>query len=130
MYGHLSNFKEVSLLIEKTMGNISKIDICSINKTAKEAGILIKAIADNCPKINYLRTYIGSKDFIHVKTLLLNCRFLKTIDLKSLDFFINENDNNIGDELLNIFISFSPKVMDPLSVFYGYPTDSHAYSAG
>ncbi|CAB4418769.1 unnamed protein product [Rhizophagus irregularis] len=112
MYGHLSSFKEVSLLIEKTMGNISKIDICSINKTAKEAGILIKSIADNCPKINYLRTYIEPKDFIHVKTLLLNCRFLKTIDLKSLDFlelFINENDNNIGDELLNIFILFSPK---------------------
>ncbi|PKB98977.1 hypothetical protein RhiirA5_430487 [Rhizophagus irregularis] len=116
MYGHLSNFKEVSLLIEKTMGNISKIDICSINKTAKEAGILIKAIADNCPKINYLRTYIGSKDFIHVKTLLLNCRFLKTIDLKSLDFFINENDNNIGDELLNIFISFSPKSLDEIII--------------
>ncbi|POG65183.1 uncharacterized protein OCT59_028865 [Rhizophagus irregularis] len=101
--GHLLSFKEISLLIEKTIGNITRI-IITTNKTAKEAGILIKAISDNCPKINDLRTYIEPKDFIHIKSLLLNCRSLNAISLNSLEFFINENDNNIGDELLFHFL--------------------------
>ncbi|CAB5197583.1 hypothetical protein RhiirA5_426140 [Rhizophagus irregularis] len=124
--GHLSSFKEISLLIEKTMGNISEIDIVTINKTAKEAEILIKAIVDNCPKISDLYTYIEPKDFIHVKTLLLNCRFLRIIELRSLEFFINENDNNIGDELLDIFILFSPKSLDNISIsgFWKYSIDA------
>ncbi|CAB4396312.1 unnamed protein product [Rhizophagus irregularis] len=116
LYGHLSSFKEISLLIEKTIGNISDIYIGNINKTAKETGILIKAIANNCPKINCLYTYIEPKDFIHVKTLLLNCRFLKKIVLVSLKFSINKNDNNIGDELLNIFILFSPKFLNKIFI--------------
>ncbi|CAB4418318.1 unnamed protein product [Rhizophagus irregularis] len=116
MHVHLPSFKEISLLIEKTIGNISEIYIAFINKTAKEAGILIEAISDNCPKISDLDTHIEPKDFIHVKTLLLNCRFLRTIRLKSLEFFINENDNNIGDELLDIFILFSPKSLDNISI--------------
>ncbi|CAB4418631.1 unnamed protein product [Rhizophagus irregularis] len=125
-HGHLSSFKEISLLIEKTMGNISEIDIVTINKTAKEAEILIKAIVDNCPKISDLYTYIEPKDFIHVKTLLLNCRFLRTIELRSLEFFINENDNNIGDELLDIFILFSPKSLDNIHIsgFWKYSIDA------
>ncbi|CAB5344487.1 unnamed protein product [Rhizophagus irregularis] len=113
---HLPSFKEISLLIEKTIGNISSIHITATNKTAKEAGILIKAIAVNCPKISDLDTNIEPKDFIHVKTLLLNCRFLRKLRLKSLEFFINENDNNIGDELLDIFILFSPKSLDNISI--------------
>ncbi|PKY62105.1 hypothetical protein RhiirA4_488014, partial [Rhizophagus irregularis] len=126
MQGHLSSFKEISLLIEKTIGNISIIYITVTNKTAKEAGILIKAIADNCPKISDLYTYIEPKDFIHVKTLLLNCRFLRTIELRSLEFFINENDNNIGDELLDIFILFSPKSLDNIHIsgFWKYSIDA------
>ncbi|CAB4418613.1 unnamed protein product [Rhizophagus irregularis] len=126
MYGHLFSFKEISLLIEKTIGNISSIHIIATNNTAKETGILIKAIADNCPKISDLDTHIEPKDFIHVKTLLLNCRFLRTIRLKSLEFFINENDNNIGDELLNIFILFSPKSLNEISIsrFWKYSIDA------
>ncbi|CAB5344641.1 unnamed protein product [Rhizophagus irregularis] len=123
---HLLSFKEISLLIEKTIGNITRIHIITTNKTAKEAGILIKAISDNCPKINDLRTYIEPKDFIYIKSLLLNCRSLNAISLNSLEFFINENDNNIGDELLNIFISFSPKSLNSIFIsgFWKYSIDT------
>ncbi|EXX52784.1 hypothetical protein RirG_250000 [Rhizophagus irregularis DAOM 197198w] len=128
MYGHLSSFKEISLLIEKTIGNISEIYIDTTNKTAKETGILIKAIADNCPKINYLHTYIEPKDFIHIKSLLLNCRSLSTIGLKSLEFFINKNDNNIGDELLNIFTLFSPKSLNEIVISGLWKYSSYAFT--
>ncbi|RGB30145.1 hypothetical protein C1646_765731 [Rhizophagus diaphanus] len=115
LYSHLPSYKEISLLIEKVI-NISEIYIVNTNKTAKETGILIKAIADNYPKINLLYTFIEPKDFIHVKTLLLNCRFLKTIGLESLEYSMNKNDNNIGDELLNIFILFSSKFLDEIFI--------------
>ena len=39
--------------------------------------MLIKAIANNCPKIKKLYTILVPEDFIHVKLLLLNCRFLE-----------------------------------------------------
>ncbi|PKY61889.1 hypothetical protein RhiirA4_487501, partial [Rhizophagus irregularis] len=40
---------------------------------AENTGILIKAIANNYPKIERLSTsYLEPKDFIHVKSLLLN----------------------------------------------------------
>ena len=45
------------------------------------------------------------KDFIHLKSLLLNCRQLEQIYFSSLDFSVaGEN----GDELLDILTKFSP----------------------
>jgi hypothetical protein len=99
-----SCFKELALVIEKTKGNIMTIKIYTSNKSAENTGMLIKAIANNCPKIEELTTYLGPKDLIYVKSLLLNCRNLIRLCLDSL----NENDN-IGNELLNILIKFSPK---------------------
>ena len=84
----LSCFKEISLLVEKTKGNISQIYIYTTNKAAKNTGMLIKAIANNCPKIERLSTYIKPKDFIHVKSLLLNCRSLTFIRFDGLKFFV------------------------------------------
>src|SRR5256885_244805 len=52
----ISCFKELAMLIEKTMGNISCIGINTDDKTAKNAGMLIKAIANNCPRIKRLVT--------------------------------------------------------------------------
>ena len=60
--------------------------------------MLIKAIANNCPKIKKLCTYLELNDFIHVKKLLLNCRYLERIVLLGLTSL--ESNNILGDELL------------------------------
>jgi hypothetical protein len=114
IYG-LSCFKEFAMLIEKTKGNISRVIIYTFNKVAENTGMLIKAIANNCPKIEQLSTYLEPKDFIHVKSLLLNCKNLITIELDSLNCFMNENDN-VGDELLDILTKFSPKSLTNIIV--------------
>ncbi|GBB99583.1 hypothetical protein RclHR1_03570011 [Rhizophagus clarus] len=124
----LSCFKELSMLIEKTKGNLSHIDIYNVDKFfARNTGMLIKAIAKNCPNIKLLFTYIEPKDFIHIKSLLINCKYLKTIRLDSLEFFVDENDNNIGDVLLDIIISFSPKSLDDITVSKGWRFSINAF---
>ncbi|CAB5303670.1 hypothetical protein RhiirA1_540293 [Rhizophagus irregularis] len=123
-YG-LSWFEELAILIEKTKGNILQIIINPINKNAENTGLLIKAIANNCPKINRLYTHLEPKDFIHVKSLLLNCRNLSRIEFDSLNILVNEN-YNFGDELLNILTEFSPKslIYISLSGDWKFSTDS------
>jgi hypothetical protein len=114
IYG-LSCFKEFAMLIEKTNGNISLIHINPANNAAKNVGMLIKAVANNCPAIKSLTTYLESKDFIHVKSLLLNCRYLEHIRFDRLNFIINEDDN-LGDELLDILTKFSPKSLTDITL--------------
>ena|SRR2546429_7978912 len=77
---------------------------------SENTGMLIKAIANNCPKIRKLSTYIEPKDFIHVKLLLLNCRHLESITFNS-----SKNDNN-GDELLDILTKFTPESLTYLVI--------------
>jgi hypothetical protein len=116
------------LLIEKTKGNLSHVDIYNVDRVfAKNTGMLIKAIAENCPNIKLLFTYLEPKDFIHIKTLLINCRYLKTIRFDSLELFVEENDNNIGDELLDILILFSPKTLDDITVSKGWKFSINAF---
>ena len=97
-------FKEISLLIEKTKGNLSQIYIGITDEITtsivEHSEMLIKAIANNCPKIERLHTYLEPKDFIYVQLLLLNCRNLKSIRFDSWDPFVNANDNT-GDGYFN-----------------------------
>ncbi|RGB37212.1 hypothetical protein C1646_757164 [Rhizophagus diaphanus] len=83
-----------------------------IGDKANNTGMLIEAIAKHCSKIEELTTYLGPKDFIHVKSLLLNCRNLSSIVLNSLDSSLNMN----GDELLDIFSNFSPESLVKISL--------------
>ncbi|RIA83435.1 hypothetical protein C1645_880493 [Glomus cerebriforme] len=107
-FAGLSCFKELAMLIEKTKGNISEICTYNSNRATENTGMLIKAIANKCPKIKYLHIYIEPKDSIHIKSLLLNCRQLKVLNFYGFDF-INENNDNedVGDELLDILAKFS-----------------------
>ncbi|GES78802.1 hypothetical protein GLOIN_2v440448 [Rhizophagus clarus] len=102
----LSCFKELAMLIEKTRGNISEISIYTYNRSAENTGMLIKAVAHNCPKIRCLPIYLKSDDFKYVKSLLVNCKYLEDIKFYGLDS-VSKNDN-IGDELLDILTEFSP----------------------
>ncbi|RIA92878.1 hypothetical protein C1645_735984 [Glomus cerebriforme] len=111
----LSCFKELAMLIGKTRGNISGVSIYIFDKSAENTGMLIKAIANNCPKIKWLSTYLEPKDFIYVKSLLLNCKNLISVKFDSLNFGVNKNDN-IGDELLEILTKFSPKSLIEISI--------------
>ncbi|CAB4376980.1 unnamed protein product [Rhizophagus irregularis] len=99
-------FKEFSLLIKGTRGNLSHllIDIKTDEFIIKNTGMLIKEISNNCPNIKILYTFIESKDFIHIKSLLLNCKKLQDIRFYNLNNFIEDyyHNDNIGDELLNI----------------------------
>lgn len=97
-------FKECAMLVEKTKGNILSVDVNTLDILSMNTGMLIKAIANNCPKIERLSTYLVFKDLIYVKLLLLNCSNLTYLAFNNL----NENDN-IGDELVDILIKFSPK---------------------
>ncbi|RIA87063.1 hypothetical protein C1645_778141 [Glomus cerebriforme] len=112
-------FKELAMLILKTKGNILYVDVSINNKNAKDVGMLIKAIANNCPKIKGLSTHLELRDFINVKLLLLNCRYLGCIKFDSLEDsfvnFVNENDNT-GDELLDILTKFSPNSLTDISI--------------
>ena len=79
--------------------------------------MLIKAIANNCPKIKILYTYLEPEDFIHIKLLLLNCRSLEFIWFDSLDSHVNGNDY-IGDELLDILAKFSPNCLTEIYISF------------
>ncbi|RIA87518.1 hypothetical protein C1645_807280 [Glomus cerebriforme] len=114
----LSCFKELAMLIEKTKGNLSHIDIYNIDgDVAKNTKMFIKAIANNCPNLKLLFTFIEPKDFIHIKSLLINCKYLKALRLDSLD--VDENDN-IGDELLDILTKFSPISLNDIAISGGW----------
>jgi len=124
----LSCFKELSKLIEKTEGDISEIYIEnneSIQEFDDNTRMLINSITNYCPKIKILRTYLESKDFIYVKSLLLNCKYLKCVKFYNLDNNNNNNhhdnnntsNNNIGgDELLNILSKFSPESLNEIII--------------
>jgi hypothetical protein len=109
--GDLSCFKELAMLIEKTKGNISDVFVNTSNKSAENSGMLFKAISNHCPKIKYLTTHLGPEDLIYLKSLLKNCRNLKSLWLDSL----NENDD-IGDKLLDILTKFSPKSLVGITI--------------
>ncbi|GBC06584.1 hypothetical protein RclHR1_06940001 [Rhizophagus clarus] len=108
-------FKELAMLVEKTKGNLSSIFIYTFSKSSENTGMFLKTISNHCPKIEYLSTYIGPKDLIYVKSLLMNCRNLINLCLRSL----NENDD-IGDELLDILTNFSPKVLTDITIYGGW----------
>ncbi|CAG8716258.1 23155_t:CDS:2 [Rhizophagus irregularis] len=112
----LLSFKELAKLIEKTNENLLHLDIYNTHRNVKNTGMLIISIANNCPKIKTLRTYIEPKDFIYVKSLLLNCKYLEVVKFDSLYAFINLNDNILGDELLNILAEFSPKFLTNITI--------------
>ncbi|PKC50718.1 hypothetical protein RhiirA1_485525, partial [Rhizophagus irregularis] len=59
----LSCFKESATLVEKTKGNISQVNIYTFDNVAENTGLLIKAIANNCPNIEQLSTYLVPEDF-------------------------------------------------------------------
>jgi len=110
----LSCFKELAMLIEKSKGYVSRVNISTTNKSAKNTGLLINSIAINCPKIKFLRTYLEPQYFINVKSLLLNCRYLKFIEFYSLNIY--ESNDDIGDELLDILTNFSPNSLTSISL--------------
>ncbi|CAB5375890.1 unnamed protein product [Rhizophagus irregularis] len=107
----LSCFKECAILVEKTKGNILSVDVNTIEIPPMNTGMLIKVIANNCPKIEKLSTYFEFEDLIYAKLLLLNCSNLTFLTFKSL----NKN-YNIGDELMEILIKFSPKSLTKITL--------------
>ena len=110
----LSCFKELAILIEKTNGNILEVSTNTFDERSENTGMLIKASDNNCPKITWLSTHLVPEDFILLKSLLLNCENLKKVILDSL--ILNENDDDIGDELLDILSKFSPKSLVDVTI--------------
>ncbi|CAB5353524.1 unnamed protein product [Rhizophagus irregularis] len=119
----LSCFKELAMLIDKTKGDITRIHIDTTNRIAQNTGMLIKAIAKNCPKIEKLNTYLEPKDFIHVKSLLTKCRQLEEITFDSLNIFVND----IGDELFDIFTKCSPMTLIDISISSSWKCSIEAF---
>ncbi|PKC60501.1 hypothetical protein RhiirA1_467922 [Rhizophagus irregularis] len=87
-------------LVKKTRGNISQVNIYTV---AENTGMLIKAIANNCLNIEQLSTYLVPEDFDYVKFNIFR--------IKQFRLFTNMNDenDNIGDNLLDLLTKFSPK---------------------
>jgi hypothetical protein len=108
----LSCFKELAVLIEKTRGNILDVSVNISNRYARNTGILLKAISNNCPKIKLLSAQLRFEDLIYLKLLLMNCKNLNKLYLYSL---MDEN-NYIGDELLDILTKFSPKSLNYITI--------------
>jgi hypothetical protein len=120
--GDLSYFKELAMLIEKTEGKILYVSVDTSNKSAESTGMLLKAISNHCPKIKNLTTHLGPKDLIYLKYLLINCRNLKILQLNSL----NEN-NDVGDKLLDILTKFSPKSLNYICISGGWEYSIDAF---
>jgi hypothetical protein len=106
----LSCYKELATLIKNTEGNLLDVSIVTKHVECKNLGIFIKSIAVNCPKIKKLSVRITPKEFILIKSILLNCRNLVEIEFDSLYY---ENDI-IGDEILDELIKFSPEPLTKL----------------
>ncbi|CAB4439302.1 unnamed protein product [Rhizophagus irregularis] len=109
-----SCFKELAMLIEKTKGNISDVSIKTLDISVENTGMLLKAISNHCPKIEQLTTHLGPNDLIYVRSLLMNCKILVRLTLDSLNS-CNEN-NGIGDELLDILTKFSLKTLTYITI--------------
>jgi hypothetical protein len=105
-------FKALAMLIDKTKGYVSDVSIYASNKSVENTGMLLEAISNHCPKIEYLNTHLGPKDLIYLKSLLMNCRNLISICLNSL----YDEDDDIGDELLGILTKFSPKSLTDITI--------------
>jgi hypothetical protein len=103
--------KELATLIENTKGDISYISVYISDESAENSVMLLQAISNHCPKIEYLDTFIESKDLKFVKSLLINCLKLERLCLNSL----NEIDD-IGDELLDILTKFSPISLTDITI--------------
>ena len=88
--------------------------------------MLIKAIANNCPRIKRLDTYLEPKDFFHVKLLLLNCKNLESVKFNCLDYIVNENDN-VGDQLLDILAKFSQNPLVNIELDRGWKYSLDAF---
>ncbi|PKC75717.1 hypothetical protein RhiirA1_448506 [Rhizophagus irregularis] len=101
---HLSCFKELSLLIEKSKGNILEINIYTKNENAENAGLLIKTISRKCPKIEKLTTHLDLVGLKYLKELLINCNYLEYLRLDCL----HPKAEKMGDEILDIIIKYSP----------------------
>ncbi|GET02148.1 hypothetical protein GLOIN_2v1669044 [Rhizophagus clarus] len=113
----LSCFKELAMLIEKTKGNILRLYVYTVEKFAENTEMLIQAVSNNCPKIKFLRTYIEPKGFSDIKSLLLNCKKLEKLRLDGINCpLFDQNDGNIGDELLNILTKFSPDSLIDITI--------------
>lgn len=106
----LSCYKELAMLVKNTKGNLLEISIVTKFIESKNLEIIIKSIADNCPKVRNLSIRITLKEFNFIKLILLNCRNLVSVEFDSLYY---ENDI-IGDEILNDLIEFSPKSLNKL----------------
>ena len=61
-----------------------------------------------------------------MKQLLLNCKQLKRTEFRSLDYFADENDNN-GDELLNILTQYSPNSLTAIIISKGWKYSIDAF---
>src|SRR5581483_11312027 len=81
--------------------------------------MLIKSIANNCPKVKELFTFLAPEDFNYVELLLLKCRFLEAIWFRS-NLVSYANENNIGDVLLNILTKFSPNSLTKIYISSGW----------
>ncbi|GBB99206.1 hypothetical protein RclHR1_03450001 [Rhizophagus clarus] len=124
----LSCFKESATLVEKTRGNISHVNIYTSDSVAENTGMLIKAIANNCPNIEQLSTYLIPEDFDHVRSLLLNCKNIIYLGLNSLEYFTDMDENyDVGDELLNILTKFSPKSLTKMVIGAGWKYSVDAF---
>ncbi|GBB99215.1 hypothetical protein RclHR1_03450010 [Rhizophagus clarus] len=118
---NLSFFKELALLIERTKGNIKGVNVFASNKSAENAGMLIKAIVNNCPKIERLSSHIGPKDLNYLKSLLLNCN-----DLSLLHFRGFKEHNDFGDELLDTLTKFSPRSLITVTLYGDWKISANA----
>ncbi|PKC58621.1 hypothetical protein RhiirA1_470699, partial [Rhizophagus irregularis] len=88
VYG-LSCFKELATLIKNTEENLLEISIITKYVNTNNLEIFINSIANNCPKVRDLSIGITSKEFILIKSILLNCRNLICIEFDSICY---END--------------------------------------
>jgi hypothetical protein len=118
-------FKELAILIEKTNGNILCVNSYTSDKATKGAGTLIKAIANNCPKIKELSVRLEAQDFVYVKPLLLNCRCLKRVVMRICSSeFLN---GNMGDDLLDNLTKFAPSTLTEIFISRGWKYSIDAF---
>jgi hypothetical protein len=104
-------------LIENTSGHLTEINIFSyMDHNEINNKSIIRAIYQNCPKLNYLKLMFKNNNILELENLLTNCQYLKGL------FIMNSTAEVFDwDKLFEILTRSSPTCLFKFK-FYSYST--------
>jgi hypothetical protein len=111
--------KYLAKLIENTNGKLNEISINLLRYYDTNYKVLIQAISQNCPKLQYLMLMFKNRDIIELEKLLINCQNLNGLIIVANKFDIEFD----WSKLFEILTKSSPICLFKFKFyFYRYRT--------